>query len=43
MIIRDLSGMEEFFKAEQLQRDVWGAKGAPWTMNVYIIPPLALR
>jgi predicted GNAT superfamily acetyltransferase len=25
MIIRDLSGMEEFFKAEQLQRDVWGA------------------
>lgn len=24
MIIRDLSGMEEFFKAEQLQRDVWG-------------------
>ena len=26
-----------------VQRDVWGAKGAPWTMNVYIIPPLALR
>lgn len=26
MIIRDLSGMEEFFKAEQLQRDVWGAE-----------------
>lgn len=25
MIIRDLAGMEEFFKAEQLQRDVWGA------------------
>ena len=25
MIIRDLSGMEDFFKAEQLQRDVWGA------------------
>jgi predicted GNAT superfamily acetyltransferase len=25
MIIRDLCGMEEFFKAEQLQRDVWGA------------------
>ena len=25
MIIRDLSGIEEFFKAEQLQRDVWGA------------------
>lgn len=25
MIIRDLSGMDEFFKAEQLQRDVWGA------------------
>ena len=25
MIIRDLSGMAEFFKAEQLQRDVWGA------------------
>ena len=25
MIIRDLSGMEEFFKAEQLQREVWGA------------------
>lgn len=25
MIIRDLSGMEEFLKAEQLQRDVWGA------------------
>ena len=25
MIIRDLSGMEEFFEAEQLQRDVWGA------------------
>ena len=25
MMIRDLSGMEEFFKAEQLQRDVWGA------------------
>ena len=24
MIIRDLSGMEEFLKAEQLQRDVWG-------------------
>jgi predicted GNAT superfamily acetyltransferase len=24
MIIRDLSGMEDFFKAEQLQRDVWG-------------------
>ena len=24
MMIRDLSGMEEFFKAEQLQRDVWG-------------------
>ena len=26
MIIRDLSGMDEFFKAEQLQRDVWGAE-----------------
>jgi len=25
MIIRDLSGMEEFFKAEELQRTVWGA------------------
>ena len=25
MILRDLSGMEDFFKAEQLQRDVWGA------------------
>lgn len=24
-----------------LQREVWGAKGLPWTMNVYIIPPLA--
>lgn len=24
MIIRDLSGMEEFLQAEQLQRDVWG-------------------
>jgi hypothetical protein len=23
-----------------LQREVWGAKGLPWTMNVYIIPPL---
>ena len=29
MIIRDLSGMEEFFKAEQLQRDVWGADDTP--------------
>lgn len=26
MIIRDLSGMEDFFKAEQLQRDVWGVE-----------------
>ena len=26
-----------------LQRDVWGAKGLPWTMNIYIIPPLAER
>jgi hypothetical protein len=24
-----------------LQREVWGAKGLPWTMNVYIIPPQA--
>ena len=24
-VIRDVFGMEEFFKAEQLQRDVWGA------------------
>ena len=29
MIIRDLSGMEDFFKAEQLQRDVWGADDTP--------------
>jgi hypothetical protein len=26
-----------------LQREVWGAKGLPWTMNVYIIPPVAQR
>ncbi len=26
-----------------LQREVWGAKGLPWTMNVYIIPPLVER
>ncbi|WP_421694572.1 GNAT family N-acetyltransferase [Aestuariivirga sp.] len=25
VVIRDLSGMDDFFKAEQLQRDVWGA------------------
>lgn len=29
MIIRDLAGMEDFFKAEQLQRDVWGADDTP--------------
>ncbi|MDB5641420.1 MAG: hypothetical protein JWN07_737 [Hyphomicrobiales bacterium] len=24
-----------------LQREVWGAKGLPWTLNLYIIPPEA--
>jgi len=28
LVIRDLSGMEEFFKAAQLHRDVWGADEA---------------